>query len=68
LAFELKHDGFRALALLQNGKCRLISRNGNELHSFSALSGALPKELKVQSAVLDGEMVCLDEKGYFCCR
>jgi len=23
-SFELKHDGFRALALGENGKCRLI--------------------------------------------
>ena len=25
--FELKHDGFRAVAYLQNGECKLISRN-----------------------------------------
>jgi hypothetical protein len=30
--FELKYDGFRSLAILQNGRCQLISRNG---HSFS---------------------------------
>ena len=26
--FELKYDGFRALAYLENGRCRLVSRNG----------------------------------------
>jgi bifunctional non-homologous end joining protein LigD len=31
--FELKHDGFRALAFVQNGGCRLVSRNGNELRA-----------------------------------
>jgi ATP-dependent DNA ligase len=25
--FELKHDGFRAVACMQNGECKLISRN-----------------------------------------
>ena len=25
--FELKHDGFRAVAYLYNGECKLISRN-----------------------------------------
>jgi ATP-dependent DNA ligase len=32
--FELKHDGFRALAFIQNGKCRLVSRNGNDFRKF----------------------------------
>ena len=26
--FDLKYDGFRALAYLEQGRCRLISRNG----------------------------------------
>ena len=25
--FELKHDGFRALAYIENSECRLVSRN-----------------------------------------
>jgi bifunctional non-homologous end joining protein LigD len=27
--FELKHDGFRALSYVEDGTCRLVSRNGN---------------------------------------
>ena len=61
--FELKHDGFRALAFVQNGRCRFISRNGNQFHKFDALSVALPKELNAKTAVLDGEIVCLDGQG-----
>ena len=61
--FELKHDGFRALAFVQNGSCRLISRNGNPFSSFDSLSKAIPAELKAASGVLDGEIVCLDESG-----
>jgi bifunctional non-homologous end joining protein LigD len=61
--FELKHDGFRALAFVQNGRCRLVSRNGNEFQSFDVLTKALPHELKAETAVLDGEIVCLDGQG-----
>ena len=61
--FELKHDGFRALAFIQNGRCRIVSRNGNEFNGFAALGSCLPKELNAKAAVLDGEIVCLDSKG-----
>ena len=61
--FEIKHDGFRALAFVRDGACRLVSRNGNDFKSLSSLSTAIPKELKANSAVLDGEIVCLDEHG-----
>jgi len=36
--YELKIDGFRALAHLQDGKGELISRNGNVFRGFSELS------------------------------
>jgi len=61
--FEIKWDGFRALAYVEHGKCRLISRNGNEFKSFPALNLALPFECQAKSAVLDGEIVCLDDNG-----
>jgi len=34
--FELKYDGFRALAVIEHGRCQLISRNGNAFVSFIA--------------------------------
>lgn len=61
--FELKHDGFRALAFVQSGKCRLVSRNGNDFSSFVSLCAVIPEELRASAAVLDGEIVCLDKKG-----
>jgi hypothetical protein len=61
--YEIKHDGFRALAFVQDGSCRLVSRNGKDFRSFGTLTAAIPKHLKVESAVLDGEIVCLDEQG-----
>ena len=59
--FELKHDGFRAVAYLQHGECRLISRNQRNL-GFETLKRSLA-ELPVQNAIIDGEIICLDAKG-----
>ena len=61
--FEVKHDGFRALAYIEDGACRLVSRKGNEyrrkrLVQLAGALSALPHE-----AVLDGELVCLDDEG-----
>ena len=55
--FELKYDGFRALAVIQNGRTQLISRNG---HPFSF---DLRVPLHAGKTVLDGEIVCVDEQG-----
>jgi ATP-dependent DNA ligase len=38
--FELKHDGFRAIAYLQNGESKLVSRNQQNL-GFEALKRSL---------------------------
>lgn len=53
--FEIKHDGFRALAYVRDRHCELISRNGNAFKSFPGLCSLLGRDLKVRSAVLDGE-------------
>src|SRR5262249_24375488 len=60
--YEIKHDGFRALACVQAAKCQLISRNVNVFHGFKELSEWIGRRLKVD-AVLDGEIVVLDEYG-----
>ena len=61
--FEIKWDGYRAVAFVNEGKVRLVSRNQNDLtQQFSELQ-ELPHFLNVQSAVLDGEIVALDEQG-----
>jgi bifunctional non-homologous end joining protein LigD len=60
--FELKHDGFRALAHIWDGNCELISRKRNAYKSFQALRDNLA-QLKVKNAVIDGEIVCLDSEG-----
>jgi bifunctional non-homologous end joining protein LigD len=60
--FELKMDGWRCLAYIEKGTCKLVSRKQNQLKSFGRLAAALAK-LPVQNAIIDGEVVCLDAKG-----
>ena len=60
--FELKHDGFRALASIGDRRCDLISRKNNVYKSFAALCAELAG-LPVKNAVLDGEIVVLDGEG-----
>src|SRR5438105_2346046 len=50
--FELKHDGFRALAYVSRKSCELISRRGNAYKSFGPLKDAF-RELRVKNAILD---------------
>ena len=57
--FEIKWDGFRSLVRIEHGESKLISRNGNEFKSFSALNDAIATEIR-PITVLDGEIVCLD--------
>jgi bifunctional non-homologous end joining protein LigD len=59
--FELKHDGFRSLAYIESGQCRLVSRRCNVYKSFRSLSSSL-SSLTCES-VLDGEIVSLDADG-----
>jgi bifunctional non-homologous end joining protein LigD len=59
--YEIKHDGYRALALKDGKDVRLISRNNKPL-SYPELLDIL-KLLAVGQVILDGEIVALDEKG-----
>jgi bifunctional non-homologous end joining protein LigD len=61
--FELKHDGFRCLAYVADGECKLVSRNRNVFKTFKPLEAALAKTLKVKNAILDGELICMDSEG-----
>lgn len=61
--FEIKWDGYRAVAFLDGGRVRLVSRNQNDLTAQFAELGSLPKHVKAERAILDGEIVALDDKG-----
>jgi len=61
--FEIKWDGYRAIAFVQNKAVRLVSRNQNDLTSQYSELAIIPAQLKAATAVLDGEIVALDEQG-----
>lgn len=61
--YEVKWDGYRAVAFVSNGEGRMVSRNQNDLTGeFPEIARELAK-LKLQSAIFDGEVVALDEEG-----
>src|SRR4029453_15513834 len=63
-SFEVKFDGYRALAYLRGSEAHLVSRNGNDLtERFSTVARALASAAKTPDCVLDGEVCAPDEQG-----
>jgi bifunctional non-homologous end joining protein LigD len=61
-SYEVKWDGYRAIAYLKKGEVEVRSRNNKSFNEkFYPIYNAL-KEWKV-NAVVDGEIVVLNEKG-----
>ena len=48
---------------VDRGECRLVSRNGHTFRSWPSLCTHVAKVLRAESAVLDGEITCLDTDG-----
>jgi len=61
--FEIKWDGYRAVAFLEEGKARLVSRNQNDMTAQYRELRDLPAHVRAHTAILDGEIVALDESG-----
>ena len=61
--YELKMDGFRALAIIEHGRAQLLSRNGHPFASFSALAESISDSLPNVRAVIDGEICSVDRRG-----
>jgi bifunctional non-homologous end joining protein LigD len=61
--FEIKWDGYRAVAFIDDGGVRLVSRNQNDLTAQYPELRDMPKFIKAKRAVVDGEVVALDEQG-----
>lgn len=62
-AFEIKWDGYRALSFIDDGAAGFMSRNGLDATGRYPELNPPPGGLRGRSAVLDGEVVALDEKG-----
>ena len=62
--FEVKFDGYRAIAYIRGGECRLVSRNGNDLTGrFADVAKSLVKAVRSPNAVVDGEVARVDTTG-----
>ena len=63
LVYEIKFDGYRALALRGCHETRILSRNQKDLgKKFPEITSSIAA-LDVQDAIIDGEIVALDDKG-----
>ncbi len=62
--FEVKWDGFRALAVVRGGDVTLVSRNANDLTGrFARAARAIGHAVRSPNVVLDGEICALDAAG-----
>lgn len=61
--YEVKWDGYRAVSFLNGKSVRLVSRNQNDLTAAYPELHDIPNSIKARTAILDGEIVALDEEG-----
>jgi bifunctional non-homologous end joining protein LigD len=62
--FEIKWDGVRALARIENGALALSSRNHIDIAARYPELASLPDALAARQAIIDGEIVALDAQGH----
>ena len=60
---EIKHDGYRLMARRDPAGIRLITRGGHDWSARYPLIFEAVNCFKVRSCLIDGEVVCCDEKG-----
>ncbi len=61
--YEVKWDGYRAVAFLDGKSMRLVSRNQNDFTAAYPELRDLSGRVKARTAILDGEVVALDDEG-----
>jgi bifunctional non-homologous end joining protein LigD len=61
--YEIKWDGVRAICYIQNGRLRMLSRNGNAMERQYPELSVLPHHIKATTAILDGEIAALNDHG-----
>jgi bifunctional non-homologous end joining protein LigD len=61
--FETKWDGFRSVCFVRNGKAQFVSRNQIEMTPQYPELINVARQLDAKEAILDGEIVALDEHG-----
>ena len=61
--FEVKHDGFRVLAIRNGRSTRVFTRNGYDISRRHQPIISELNQLSADRLVLDGELAVLDEDG-----
>jgi bifunctional non-homologous end joining protein LigD len=61
--FEFKWDGIRAVAYVDGGRVRLMSRSGEDITPRYPEVHAMGRALGSSEVILDGEIVALDDRG-----
>jgi bifunctional non-homologous end joining protein LigD len=61
--YEPKFDGFRGVLYVSGRECYIRSKRGNVLSRFADLALRVGAELHAREAILDGEVVALDDEG-----
>ncbi len=62
--YELKWDGYRVEAVVRDGKTQLFTRNGNDAEAYFPRLLNPPTWIDAREAIVDGEVVALDERGH----
>jgi bifunctional non-homologous end joining protein LigD len=63
--YEIKWDGFRALTVIDGERVRVFSPNGIDVTAKRSELTTIHQSLHGDQAVLDGEMLAMDEDGRF---
>ena len=61
--FEIKWDGFRVQAVVDDGKVKVWTRNLKDAETYFPKLLSPPRWIEAQQAIVDGEVVALDEDG-----
>ncbi len=61
--FEPKWDGYRAVCYLEEGTVRFVSRNKRSLTERFPELQSIVREVRAETAILDGEIVAVDVEG-----
>src|SRR5690348_11570183 len=62
--FEVKHDGFRALAIAEGHTCRLVSRRGHAFAKFGLLSEEIADSVRAKKRGTRRRIVCVGPDGH----
>ncbi len=62
--YELKWDGYRVEAVVRDGKVQLFTRNGHDAETYFPRLLTPPTWIDAKEAIVDGEVVALDERGH----